>query len=303
MSTKNKVIKPVVKKVTAKPLTKKKVPTKLSKPAKKVAVLRKPAAKFTAKPAAKSVKKPVAKVSVTKKNVAKKTTPKTVPVKKKVSTKATKPAPKTSIKKVTAKPVLKKAPPKTPVKIAPPPVKLVKVIPKTAPKTPTKVPTKPVSKPIKAAPVKTLAKKQVPVKLIEAKKIPPTPPLKVNSNIPKRAVNDGGKRRLIVSYKNLTQEQLDIWREKYPRGYSDYMSDIMRFGKPDGSFFYYVILDMEDTTLLVKVDVKVDSDYEEVEKEIFGGGPDNANNDNDEFPDTGDENSEFSDEVEAEDEE
>jgi hypothetical protein len=59
---------------------------------------------------------------------------------------------------------------------------------------------------------------------------------------------------------------------------------------------------MKDATLLVKVDVKVDSDYEEVEKEIFGGGPDATSSDNDEFPDTEDENSEFSDEDEVEEE-
>ncbi|MDR0295393.1 MAG: hypothetical protein LBH91_04275 [Prevotellaceae bacterium] len=147
---------------------------------------------------------------------------------------------------------------------------------------------------MKAAHAKVPAKKQA---------IAPALLPKLNQNLPKRTVNEGGKRRLIVSYKNLTQEQIDVWREKYPRGYSDYMSDIMRFDKPDNSFFYYVILDMEDTTLLVKVDVKVDSDYEEVEKEIFGGGPDNTNNDNDEFPDTGDENSEFSDDADSEEEE
>jgi hypothetical protein len=81
------------------------------------------------------------------------------------------------------------------------------------------------------------------------------------------------------------------------------MSDIMRFDKPDGAFFYYVILDLTDTTLLVKVDVKVDADYEEVEKEIFGGGPDSAGNDGDDFPDTGDESTDFSDETDSEEDE
>jgi len=111
-------------------------------------------------------------------------------------------------------------------------------------------------------------------------------------------VNPGNK---LVSFKNLSPEILEIWREKYPRGYADYMSDIRQIPKPDGTYFYAVTLTLPDCTYLVKVDVKIDTDYEEVEKDIFGGGSDSNNSDNDEFPDTGDESAEFADESESED--
>ena len=267
MSTKKKVTKPVKKAATK--TTVKKAPAKVSKPVKKTTIARKPIA---AKPAAKPVKKTAPKATPAKKVATKKTTAKTAPVKK-ITAKAVKPAPKAPVKKVTGKPV--KAPAKV-VKPAPkaspkPVAKTVKPAPKVSTKPALK---KAPLKTVKAAPVKSPAKKQVPLKVVETKKTSPPLAPKINVNIQKRPVNDGGKQRLIISYKNLTQEQLDAWREKYPRGYSDYMSDIMRFDKPDGSFFYYVILELPNTTLLVKVDVKVDSDYEEVEKEIFSGSSD-----------------------------
>lgn len=63
------------------------------------------------------------------------------------------------------------------------------------------------------------------------------------------------KRRLITSIHNLTPEQLAELKTLYPFGFNDVM---MRYDKPDGTFFYTVPYETEDTYYMVKIDVKVD---------------------------------------------
>ena len=63
------------------------------------------------------------------------------------------------------------------------------------------------------------------------------------------------KRRLITSIHNLTPEQLAELKTLYPLGFNDVM---MRYDKPDGTFFYTVPYETEDTYYMVKIDVKVD---------------------------------------------
>lgn len=75
------------------------------------------------------------------------------------------------------------------------------------------------------------------------------------------------KKRVAISYANLTPELLDALKAKYPYGYTDYM---IRIDKPNGDFFYAVVLETDDTTYLVKVNVKIDTNpQEEIEKELF----------------------------------
>lgn len=92
------------------------------------------------------------------------------------------------------------------------------------------------------------------------------------------------KRRAVVSYANLNPALMSAFKEKYPRGYADYMSEVFKVDKPDGSFFYAISLETDDAIYLVKVDVKID-DYEEMERGLFGGGADDDAADPDEFPD------------------
>ena len=66
---------------------------------------------------------------------------------------------------------------------------------------------------------------------------------------------DNKKRRLITSFHNLTAEQQAEVKALYPLGFTEVMS---RFDKPDGSFFYTVPYETEDTYYMVKIDVKVD---------------------------------------------
>ena len=97
----------------------------------------------------------------------------------------------------------------------------------------------------------------------------------------KPIINTSGKKKLVVNYKNLPPEVLEQLREKYPKGYSD---ALIKVDKGNGQFFYGVTLDTAEADYLIKVDVKIDSEPEEIERALFGGGEQNEQND-DEFPD------------------
>lgn len=79
--------------------------------------------------------------------------------------------------------------------------------------------------------------------------------------------NAAPKKRLVVNYKNLQPEILELVKEKFPKGYSDY---VIKVDKGNGEFFYAITLDTEDISYLIKVDVKVDTNVDDVEKELFG---------------------------------
>jgi len=97
-------------------------------------------------------------------------------------------------------------------------------------------------------------------------------------------------RRVIVSYEKMSDILQEMFREKYPRGYSDYMEDLISIDKPDGSYFTAISLVTEDTSYLIKMPLKVD-DYEEAEKDIFNdGNEDEDGGGNDVFPEDGTEN-------------
>lgn len=75
------------------------------------------------------------------------------------------------------------------------------------------------------------------------------------------------KKRVMTSYENLTPELLELLRESYPDGFTDYMT---RVDKPSGGFFYGVVLETEDTNYFVKITVKVDNKtQEDIDKELF----------------------------------
>ncbi len=107
------------------------------------------------------------------------------------------------------------------------------------------------------------------------------------------------KRRAVISYANLSHDLMAAFKEKYPRGYADYMGEVFKVDKPDGSFFYAISLEVPDAIYLVKVDVKID-DYEDLERGLFGGGGDDDSSEPDEFPED-DSGSAFSEEEESDD--
>ena len=63
------------------------------------------------------------------------------------------------------------------------------------------------------------------------------------------------KKRLVTSIHNLSTEQLAEVKALYPLGFNEVMQ---RIDKPDGSFFYVVPYETEDTYYLLKIDVKID---------------------------------------------
>lgn len=76
------------------------------------------------------------------------------------------------------------------------------------------------------------------------------------------------KKRAVISYENMSQELLDAFKEKYPHGYADYLGDIIKVDKPDGTSFYAVSLEIPDAIYLVKIKVKID-EYEDVQDDLF----------------------------------
>lgn len=83
------------------------------------------------------------------------------------------------------------------------------------------------------------------------------------------------KRRAVVSYENMSEELAAAFAQKYPKGYADYLSDLVKYDKPDGTGFYAVTIEISEAIYLVKIKVKTD-DAEEIEKWLdgVGGGDD-----------------------------
>ena len=82
-------------------------------------------------------------------------------------------------------------------------------------------------------------------------------------------IQPSSKKKSLVSYANMSAELQAAFKEKYPRGYADYMEDLKRIEKPDGTFFYAVTVEIPDAIYLVKIDVRVD-DYEDAENAFNG---------------------------------
>ena len=59
------------------------------------------------------------------------------------------------------------------------------------------------------------------------------------------------KRRAVCSYENMSEELAAAFAEKYPKGYSDYFPDLVKYDKPDGTNFYAVTVEIPDAIYLV----------------------------------------------------
>ncbi|MDR1672038.1 MAG: hypothetical protein LBS09_01030 [Bacteroidales bacterium] len=81
------------------------------------------------------------------------------------------------------------------------------------------------------------------------------------------------KKRLVISYKNCSEEVLRAIKEKYPNGYGD---EVIKVQKPNGDFFHAITIDFKDVSYLVKVDVKIDNLTEEEFEKQFGSTGDSA---------------------------
>lgn len=67
----------------------------------------------------------------------------------------------------------------------------------------------------------------------------------------------------------MSAELAEAFNEKYPKGFSDYLPDLVKYTKPDGSLFYAVTLEIPDAIYLVKIQVKTD-DAEDIERWLEG---------------------------------
>ena len=77
------------------------------------------------------------------------------------------------------------------------------------------------------------------------------------------------KKRHVVSYENMSEALAAAFNEKYPRGFSDYLPDLVKYPKPDGTSFYAVTVETDDSINLVKIKVKTD-DAEALERWLEG---------------------------------
>lgn len=264
-------------------------------PSKKVVVKKKAAPK-------KSVKKVV------------KAQPKKKVVKAQPKKKVVKVQPKKKVVKAQPKKKVVKAQPKKKVVEAQPKKKVVKVQPKKelAKVQPKKVAEKSVAKPVKKVESKPVAKPvenktaKAPVKQDIAKrttiKIRPTSvdkqqasPVLMTTERPKNVgvpASISQKKRLVVSYQNMNPELEEAFREKYPKGYADYMADLFKVDKPDGSSFYAISMETHDAVYLIKMVVKVD-DYDDAQNGLFpdaAGGESDGPAEGETFPDNDTEN-------------
>ncbi|MBQ6068018.1 MAG: hypothetical protein IJK84_00805 [Bacteroidales bacterium] len=80
--------------------------------------------------------------------------------------------------------------------------------------------------------------------------------------------NRNRKKNLIVSYKNLSEELKELFKERYPEGYNDYLQ---RFEKPNGEVIFVAPMETDDTVYMVKFDVKIDTTYtdDDIDKDYY----------------------------------
>lgn len=93
------------------------------------------------------------------------------------------------------------------------------------------------------------------------------------------------KRRAVCSFENMSDELAAAFAEKYPKGYSDYFPDLVKYDKPNGDAFYAVTVEIPDAIYLVKIKVKTD-DAEDIERWLDGEeGDEEEGGDGDGLPD------------------
>ena len=73
----------------------------------------------------------------------------------------------------------------------------------------------------------------------------------------------------MVSFENMSEELAAVFNEKYPKGFSDYLPDRVKYTKPDGTPFNAVTIETPDSIYLVKIKLKTD-DAEALERWLEG---------------------------------
>lgn len=94
------------------------------------------------------------------------------------------------------------------------------------------------------------------------------------------------KKRRVVSYENMDEALKAAFEEKYPKGFNDYLPDLVKYDKPDGSVFYAVTVETDDSIALIKIQIKTD-DAADIERWLDSDDDDDAagDDDSDNLPD------------------
>ena len=82
-------------------------------------------------------------------------------------------------------------------------------------------------------------------------------------------MNPDSRKRHVVSFENMSEELAAAFNEKYPKGFNDYLPDIVKYPKPDGTSFHAVTIETQDAIYLVKIKIKTD-DAEALERWLEG---------------------------------
>ena len=96
--------------------------------------------------------------------------------------------------------------------------------------------------------------------------------------IEKTVISTTTTKRGVGSFENMSDELAAAFAEKYPKGYSDYFHDLVKYDKPDGTSFYAVMIEIPDAIYLVKIKVKTD-DAEDIERWLDGEDGDDSDGD------------------------
>ncbi len=75
-----------------------------------------------------------------------------------------------------------------------------------------------------------------------------------------------GKLNRVINYQNLTVDLIELLNKKYPDGYQNH---VIKVTTPKKDSFYGVTLDTSDTSYLIKVPVKIDTNPEEFDEKEF----------------------------------
>ncbi len=84
------------------------------------------------------------------------------------------------------------------------------------------------------------------------------------------------KKNLIVSYKNLSEDLKEKFKEAYPDGYNNFLQ---RFVKPNGETIFVVPFETDDTNYMVKFEVRIDPLGEDLDKALFDDDDDSGKED------------------------
>jgi hypothetical protein len=74
------------------------------------------------------------------------------------------------------------------------------------------------------------------------------------------------RKKLIINYQNASPELMEAIRKKYPLGWVNHTIKVRTGGE---SFFFAITVDMDDTSYLVKVPVKVDNKSDKDDEDFF----------------------------------